>query len=158
VQWRNEALEFENVGALIASLERAPARPGLLRVRGADDELVLRRALDDAELTARVRDPDNVRRLWEACQLPDFRKLSKDEHVQLALRIAGYIVAPQGRAPSHWVEAEIKKVDTTAGDLDQLQARLATIRTWTYAASRPDWLEDADDWRIKTREVEDKLS
>jgi ATP-dependent RNA helicase SUPV3L1/SUV3 len=36
--------------------------------------------------------------------------------------------------------------------------RLAHIRTWTYAASRADWLEHADDWRLKTREVEDKLS
>ena len=40
--------------------------------------------------------PDDVRRLWEACQLPDFRKLSKDEHAQLAVRIAAYIVAAEG--------------------------------------------------------------
>src|SRR5690606_40410513 len=99
-----------------------------------------------------------VRRVWEACQLPDFRKLSKDEHVQLALRIAGHIVTPKGRVPSSWVSAEIEKLDRTAGDLDVLQSRLAHIRTWTYAASRADWLEDAEDWRAKTREVEDKLS
>ncbi|MBX9745862.1 MAG: hypothetical protein K2X34_03105, partial [Hyphomonadaceae bacterium] len=127
-------------------------------VRGADDEFVLRRTADDADLMDRVRGPDDVKRVWEACQLPDFRKLSKDEHAQLALRIAGYIVKPKGRVPSQWVAAEIDKLDRTEGDLDALHARLAHIRTWTYAASRGDWLEDADEWRLRTRAVEDKLS
>jgi ATP-dependent RNA helicase SUPV3L1/SUV3 len=158
VQWRNDVLRFDSVEALVASLEQPPARPGLLRVRGADDEFVLRRLLDDSELMDSVRGADDVRRVWEACQLPDFRKLSKDEHAQLAVRIAGYIVKPKGRVPSQWVGAEIDKLDRTAGDLDTLQSRLAQIRTWTYAASRADWLEDAEDWRMKTREVEDKLS
>jgi ATP-dependent RNA helicase SUPV3L1/SUV3 len=158
VQWRNPELRFDTVDALIASLEQPPTRPGLLRVRGADDELVLRRMRDDQDLMDCVRAPGDVRRLWEACQLPDFRKLSKDEHAQLALRIAKHIVAPKGRVPSQWVASEIEKLDRTAGDLNALQARLAHIRTWTYAASRADWLEDADDWRMKTREVEDKLS
>jgi ATP-dependent RNA helicase SUPV3L1/SUV3 len=158
VQWRNSELKFTSLEALVASLETPPNRNGLLRVRGADDELVLRRMLDDSDLMDRVRTPEDVRRVWEACQLPDFRKLSKDEHVQFALRIANYIVTKKGRVPSQWVGAEIEKLDRTAGDLDALQSRLAHIRTWTYAASRADWLEDAEDWRMKTREVEDKLS
>jgi len=158
VQWRNDQLKFDTVAALVASLERPPERAGLLRVRGADDELVLRRLADDPDMTARIRESNDVRRLWEACQLPDFRKLSKDEHVQLASRIAHYIVSPNGRVPSQWVGAEISKLDRSEGDLDALQSRLAHIRTWTYAASRADWLEDAEDWRMKTREVEDKLS
>ena len=158
IQWRNEALRFDSIEALIASLEQPPDRPGLLRVRGADDEFVLRRALDIPELIDRARSAEDVRRLWEACQLPDFRKLSKDEHAQLALRIAGHILQRGGRVPSQWIGAEIKKLESTAGDLDVLQSRLAQIRTWTYAANRADWLEDVDDWRMKTRELEDKLS
>jgi ATP-dependent RNA helicase SUPV3L1/SUV3 len=157
-QWRNSDLKFTSLEALVASLETPPNRNGLLRVRGADDELVLRRALDDADLVDLVRTPDDVRRVWEACQLPDFRKVSKDEHVQLALRIAKHIVVAKGRVPSNWIASEIEKLGRTAGDLDALQSRLAHIRTWTYAASRADRLEDAEDWRMKTREVEDKLS
>ena len=34
-------------------------------MRGADDELVLRRALDDSDLVDRVRTPEDVRRVWE---------------------------------------------------------------------------------------------
>lgn len=158
VQWRNEKLKFDTLPALLASLETPPNRNGLLRVRGADDEFVLRRMMDDADVLDRVRTKDDVRRVWEVCQLPDFRKLSKDEHAVLALRIAGHVIRPGGRVPSQWISAEIEKLDRPDGDLDALQARLAHIRTWTYAASRADWLEDAEDWRIKTREVEDKLS
>ncbi len=158
VQWRNDKLKFDTLPALMASLETPPDRNGLLRVRGADDELVLRRMMDEPDLLDRVRTKDDVRRLWDVCQLPDFRKLSKDEHVQLALRVASYVIKPGGRVPSQWVKAELEKLDRPDGDLDALQSRLAHIRTWTYAASRADWLEDAEDWRAKTREVEDKLS
>jgi ATP-dependent RNA helicase SUPV3L1/SUV3 len=158
VQWRNEELKFDSIGALVASLELPPGGPGLLRVRGADDEMVLKRLADDADMMDRMRTADDVRRLWEACQLPDFRKLSKDEHAQLAGRIAGYITKPNGRVPSEWVAAEIDKLDRAQGDLDALQARLAHVRTWTYAANRADWLEDAETWRLRTRAVEDKLS
>jgi ATP-dependent RNA helicase SUPV3L1/SUV3 len=158
IQWRNDALKFESVAALIASLEKGSGQAGLARVRGADDEVVLKRLTEDTEFMARVRAPADVRRLWEACQLPDFRKVSPEEHVRLAGRIAGYIVGDTGRVPSAWVNAEIEKLDRTAGDLDALQSRLAHVRTWTYAASRADWLEDAPEWRERTRALEDKLS
>ncbi len=158
VQWRSADLSFASVEKLVASLERPPDRPGLLRVRGADDERVLRVLLGDEDLMDRVRSQQDVRRLWEACQLPDFRKVSPEEHNRLAGRIATHILGPKRRAPNEWVAAEIEKLDRTEGDLDALQSRLAHVRTWTYAASRPDWLEDAEAWRARTREVEDKLS
>ena len=158
VQWRSADLQFGSVEKLVASLENPPDRPGLLRVRGADDERVLRVMIEDEELLGRVRSPEDVRRLWDACQLPDFRKVSPEEHNRLAGRIGGYILGPTRRVPSEWIAAEIDKLDRTAGDLDALQSRLAHVRTWTYAASRPDWLEDAEEWRARTREVEDKLS
>ncbi|MBL8536769.1 MAG: helicase [Hyphomonadaceae bacterium] len=158
IQWRNEALDFSSVEALASSLERAVPRPGLARVRGADDEMVFKRLREDADFIAGMSGAARVRRLWEACQLPDFRKVSPEEHVRLAGRIAGYILAPKGRVPSEWVRAELEKLDSGAGDLDALQSRLAHVRTWTYAASRADWLEDAEEWRSRTRALEDKLS
>ncbi len=158
VQWRSADLQFGSVERLVASLEKPPTQPGLLRVRGADDERVLRILMDDEALRDRARSPEDVRRLWDACQLPDFRKVSPEEHNRLAGRIANFILGPKRRVPSEWVGAEIEKLDRTAGDLDALQSRLAHVRTWTYAASRPDWLQDAEEWRVRTRDVEDKLS
>ncbi|WP_395647103.1 helicase-related protein [Terricaulis sp.] len=159
LQWRAAELNFDSVPALIAALETPPNRPGLLRVRGADDEMVLRHAAFDPEIEDQVRSPAHVRRLWEACQLPDFRKASPEEHARLATRIAGYIL--KGRIPQEWAKAELDQLDQldrAEGDLNVLQQRLAHVRTWTYAANRADWLDDAEGWRVRTREVEDKLS
>lgn len=158
VQWRNEALKFGSVEALLSSLAQPPQRPGLMRVRHAIDETALKRLADTPELMEHVRTPAHVRRLWDACQLPDFRKITAEEHTRLVARIAGHILPEKGRVPSEWVAAELDKLDRTAGDLDVLQSRLAHVRTWTYAASRSDWLEDAETWRVRTRVVEDKLS
>ncbi len=158
IQWRNEVLRFETVERLIASLAKPPQRPGLLRVRGADDEAVLLRLAGDDDLMDRVQSPAEVRRLWDACQLPDFRKVTPDEHAVLAGRIANYILTGKRRIPAEWAAAEIEKLDRPEGDLDALQSRLAHVRTWTYAANRADWLDDVEHWRARAREVEDRLS
>ena len=52
----------------------------------------------------------------------------------------------------------VESLDRTEGEIEMLQHRLAEIRTWTYAANRADWLENAETWRGRTREIEDKLS
>ncbi len=158
LQWRNPDLKFDSVPALIGSLEQTPDRRGLQRVRGADDEMVLKRLTEEPEAMALARTPALVRRLWEACQLPDFRKSSPEDHARLAGRVAHHILSPQGRIPREWIAAEMDKLDNPNGDLDVLQQRLAAVRTWTYAANRPDWLADAEHWRDRTRAVEDKLS
>jgi ATP-dependent RNA helicase SUPV3L1/SUV3 len=54
--------------------------------------------------------------------------------------------------------AQVERLDRTEGEIDNLQHRLAEIRTWTYAANRGDWLLNADTWRGRTREIEDRLS
>ncbi len=158
VQWRNEKLNFDSVERLIATLAQPPEQPGLIRVRGADDEGVLLRLAGDDDLMDRINGQAGVRRLWEACQLPDFRKATPDEHATLVGRIANYILSGKGRIPAEWAEAEVEKLNRPDGDLDALQARLAHVRTWTYAANRADWLDDAEYWRVRTREVEDRLS
>lgn len=158
LHWRNPDLNFQSVPALITSLEQSPERRGLTRVRGADDEMVLKRLMEERETIDLARGPSMVRRLWEACQLPDFRKASPEDHARLAGRIAHHILSKQGRIPHEWISAEMDKLDSANGDLDVLQQRLAHVRTWTYAANRPDWLADAEHWRERTRAVEDKLS
>ncbi|HRE45775.1 MAG TPA: helicase-related protein, partial [Terricaulis sp.] len=158
LQWRNPELDFQSVPALIASLEKAPERRALQRVRGADDEMVLKRLTEEFETIDLARGPSMVRRLWEACQLPDFRKSSPEDHARLAGRIAHHILSKQGRIPREWIGAEMEKLESANGDLDVLQQRLAHVRTWTFAANRADWLADAEHWRERTRAVEDKLS
>jgi len=53
---------------------------------------------------------------------------------------------------------QVEQADRTDGDIDTLSNRIAHIRTWTFAANRPDWLVDPEHWQGVTRAVEDKLS
>ncbi len=99
-----------------------------------------------------------VHRLWDACQMPDFRKLSTDEHVRLAQTIFLYLMSDDGVLPDDWLARQIERVDVTEGDVATLSGRLAQIRTWTYAAHRAGWTRDGAHWQEVTRAVEDRLS
>jgi ATP-dependent RNA helicase SUPV3L1/SUV3 len=158
LEWRNPKLDFATVTALIASLERPPEQPGLMRSRGSIDEETLKRLAQEPDIMDRVRGEPAVRRLWDACLTPDFRKVTPDEHARLVGRIASHLLGPKGRLPGDWVARELSMLDRVDGDLDALQTRLAHIRTWTYAANRADWIEDAEAFRARTRVLEDRLS
>ncbi len=158
LEWRNPTLDFASPAALLRALETPPSQPGLMRARGAVDEETLKLLMKDEAVMERARHPGAVKRLWEACQTPDFRKTSLDEHARLVTRIADHLLGPKGRLPADWIAREIVSLDRTEGDLDVLQARLAHIRTWTYVANRADWLDGAEEWRARTREVEDRVS
>ena len=158
LEWRNAALEFGTVPALIASLERQAPRPGLRRARDADDLLALRALWRDPEMQETARGGAAVRRLWDCCQIPDFRKVALSEHSALIARIYRFLVSQDGAIPSDWIAGEIAKLDRTEGNIDQLSRRLAHMRTWTYVANRGGWLTDPGEWRARAREVEDRLS
>jgi ATP-dependent RNA helicase SUPV3L1/SUV3 len=100
----------------------------------------------------------SVKRLWEACQLPDFRKLTPDEHVRLVGQIYRHLMSDEGVLPEDWLARQVSRLDEIEGDVATLSGRLAQIRTWTYAAHRPGWVADAAHWQEQTRAVEDRLS
>ena len=54
---------------------------------------------------------DAVHRLWEACQLPDFRKLSVDEHVKLVRAIFLHLMGDDGVLPDDWLARQIARLD-----------------------------------------------
>jgi len=64
----------------------------------------------------------------------------------------------EGTIPPDWFSAQVAQADRTDGDIDTLANRIAHIRTWTFAANRPDWLADPEHWQGITRGVEDRLS
>ena len=53
---------------------------------------------------------------------------------------------------------QVRRADSTDGDIDTLSHRIAQIRTWTFVSNRPGWLADPAHWQEKTREIEDRLS
>jgi ATP-dependent RNA helicase SUPV3L1/SUV3 len=155
--WRNSDLDFSALDSLIDSLNAPPPRPGLMRGNEASDL---------ETLTALSRDPDirklavgrrRIRMLWDACQIPDFRKLADDTHAKLCARVFGH-VATDTHLPTDWLAAQIAGLDRADGDIDTLMQRLSGVRVWSYIAARSDWVKDTIHWQARAREVEDKLS
>jgi ATP-dependent RNA helicase SUPV3L1/SUV3 len=157
LQWRNSDLDFSSIAALAGSLEITPNEPGLARAPIAEDQLVLDIAARDPNVQRATKTRADVARLWDCCQIPDYRKLSPSAHTELVLSIFGYIVRA-AHIPDDWFAAQIAALDRIDGDIDALSARIAQVRTWTYIANRPDWLRDPEHWQGVARRVEDSLS
>lgn len=158
LQWRNAHLDFSSVETLRASLDVVPAEAGLTRAPLADDQRVLEIALRDPDVKAAALGANAVSRLWDACLLPDYRKISLASHAELVISLYGHLMGKAGRIPSDWMARQVAFADRTDGDIDTLSNRIAHIRTWTFAASRPDWVDDPTHWQAITRGIEDKLS
>jgi ATP-dependent RNA helicase SUPV3L1/SUV3 len=158
LQWRNPDLDFRSLDKLVESLDAPPPRRGLARARPASDAVALRLLSADEEVKAIVTARAQVARLWDVCQLPDFRKLSAEEHARLVRAIFLFLSGPEGAIPDDWLARQIARADVTQGDVATLSGRLAQIRTFTYAAHRAGWTRDGAYWQDVTRTVEDRLS
>ncbi|MEY9181067.1 ATP-dependent RNA helicase SUPV3L1/SUV3 [Bradyrhizobium sp. USDA 326] len=157
LQWRNSKLDFSSLGALQVSLNLAPGHEALTRAPVAEDMRVLDHAARDGEVRDIAHGKAAVERLWEACQVPDYRKLSPAAHAELVTTLYGFLMR-KGCIPDSWFESQVTQADRIDGDIDTLSARIAQIRTWTFVANRPDWLRDPERWQGIAREVENKLS
>ncbi len=98
-----------------------------------------------------------MERLWEACQIPDYRRIAPAAHAELVTSLFRFLMQ-KGRIPDAWFAAQVDQADRVDGDIDTLSGRIAQIRTWTFVANRPDWLADPEHWQGIAREVENKLS
>ncbi|MCK1756126.1 helicase [Bradyrhizobium sp. 137] len=157
LQWRNSKLDFSSLGALQVSLNLAPGHEALTRAPIAEDMRVLDHAARDVDVRDIAHGKAAVERLWEACQVPDYRKLSPAAHAELVTTLYGFLMQ-KGCIPDSWFAAQVDQADRVDGDIDTLSARIAQIRTWTFVANRPDWLKDPERWQGIAREVENKLS
>jgi ATP-dependent RNA helicase SUPV3L1/SUV3 len=158
LQWRNSALHFHSLDGLIAALDEPPPQRGLVKARPSSDLIALRTLAAQDDVAARCTAPAAIKLLWECCQMPDFNKLSSDEHVRLVRTIFGHLSSDAGVLPPEWLGQQIARLDIIEGDVATLSGRLAHIRTWTYAAHRPGWVADHAHWQEVTRSVEDRLS
>jgi ATP-dependent RNA helicase SUPV3L1/SUV3 len=157
LQWRSSELDFSSLGALSASLTTNPTQAGLTRAPVAEDILVLEHAARDEEVRPFATTRAAIERLWDVCQVPDYRKISPAAHAELVTTLYSFLMR-DGSIPDDWFSHQIAQADRTDGGIDTLSTRIAHIRTWTFAANRPDWLKDPEHWQGVARAVEDKLS
>jgi ATP-dependent RNA helicase SUPV3L1/SUV3 len=158
LEWRSANLDYASCAKLIKSLEAPPPHQALKRSRGAIDEVAFTKLSQTQWVHDLVKNSAQVRRLWDICQLPDFRKAAQDEHVHLIEGIGEHLLKKAGILPTDWFARRVNDLDRTDGDIEMLQQRLAAIRTWTYVANRADWVEQNKHWQDQTRVIEDRLS
>lgn len=154
--WRNSRLGFGSVDELLAGLAQKPNQSILRRIRRRSDE----EALLELAGHRTMGNPDaaQVRRLWEVCQLPDFRKNGIEPHLRLLGELADHVLDRDGVLPDDWFAARLQRLDRVQGNVDALSARLSHIRSWSYCANRADWLADPSHWRDQCRDLETRLS
>lgn len=156
--WRDGKPDLGSIDGLIAALERRPSSQVLRAAPQAIDLAVLKRLADESWVRDRARSAAAVRRLWDACGLPDFRKTGAEPHSRLVGRVFKHLSEGDLHLPVPWFADELARLDTTQGDVETLADRLAAVRTWAYIAHRPDWLAEPEHWAARTRTLEEKLS
>ena len=155
--WRNSNLDFTSIDALLDSLGTTPPTAGLAKGHDATDHITLNMLSREADVRRLATGRARVGALWEACQVPDFRKLADDSHTKLCSRIFRHM-AEDGALPEDWIASQIAATASTEGDLDTLMARLSGIRTWSYIAARADWVRNAPEVQAQARAAEDAVS
>ncbi|MBE0693035.1 MAG: helicase, partial [Aquamicrobium sp.] len=157
LQWRTAGFDFASLDALRRSIDRIPPVEGLTRALPAVDARALDHLAKDEEIRRLADRPRRVEMLWEACALPDYRRIAPVQHADIIGSI--YLdLARKGHVDEDYMAEQVRRADTTEGDIDTLSARIAQIRTWTFVSHRPGWLADPAHWQEKTREIEDRLS
>lgn len=157
LQWRSKAVDYSSLKALKHSLEAAPAVSGLTRALPAVDQQALEHLARYPEVVDVATTSERVEKLWEACALPDYRRIAPAQHADLIASIYADLVR-HGTVNEDFMAEQVRRADHTDGEIDTLSARIAQIRTWTYVSNRPGWLADPTHWQEKTREIEDRLS
>jgi ATP-dependent RNA helicase SUPV3L1/SUV3 len=155
--WRNSSLDFFSIDLLLQSLTAAPPAPGLVKGNDATDVETLTVLGQDPEIRKLAQGRTATRLLWDACQIPDFRKLATDQHAKLCARVFTHLRRDHVLPPA-WIGSEFEVLDKTEGDIDTLMQRLADVRVWAYITARADWMRDAAPWQNRAREIEDKIS
>ncbi len=158
LQWRNRNLSFASIDALRDSLRAVPNMLRLTRARSADDVDALEAMSRDPEIADMAKGQAAVTKLWDICQVPDYRKISSASHAEMVGTLYKFLMSGEGRIPEDWFAKQVAFCDRTDGDIDTLANRIAHIRTWTFVSNRKDWLKDPDHWQARTREIEDALS
>jgi ATP-dependent RNA helicase SUPV3L1/SUV3 len=157
LQWRTAAFDCSTLDTLRRSIETNAPVEGLTRALPAVDAQALDHLSKEPEIRRLASGRERVALLWDVCALPDYRRIAPAQHADLVASIYTDLCR-LGHVDEDYMADQVRRADTTEGDIDTLSHRIAQIRTWTFVSNRPGWLADQAHWREKTREIEDRLS
>src|SRR5690606_30708123 len=151
LQWRSADIDTSSIDAHKASLEAAPPVEGLTRALPAADLRELEYLAKDEAIRALAVAREKVALLWDACALPDYRKIGPAQHAEIVGAIFSDL-ARLGHVDEDYLAEQVRRASSTEGEIDTLSARIAQIRTWTFVSHRPGWLSDPKIGRASCRE------
>ena len=154
--WRNSNLNFETEEKLIISLEEKPTDKNFIRISESIDEIVLRFLLKKNKENNIYR--NNLKLLWECCQIPDFEKKAYGQHINVVDSVFKFLSIKKKRIPNEYMKTQLSGLEKKHGNIDVLANRISNVRTWSYIANKKDWVENADYWILLTKSIEDNLS
>jgi ATP-dependent RNA helicase SUPV3L1/SUV3 len=154
-RFRQHHLEFSSADALLSSLRRAPDRIELTFGRIATDLLALQTMMRHPDVIA-LRD-EEVERLWQVCQIPDFEKLSPDEHHRLLWEVWQEL-RHHHRVRDSWMATRVQPLMTGSyGDVESLLSRLTSVRSVAYVAQQRSFGVSSS-WQMQVTTLEENLS
>jgi len=154
--WRNANLNFETEEKLILSLEEKPTDKNLIRTNESIDEIILRFLLKKNKENNIYR--NNLKLLWECCQIPDFEKKAYGQHINIVDTVFKFLSIRKKRIPNEYMKTQLNGLEKNHGNIDVLANRISNVRTWSYVANKKNWVENGDYWIQLTKSIEDNLS
>ena len=157
--WRNTDLNFANSLNLIKSLEEKPNKPWFRRIQECEDEKVLKYFLKNNNTNVKiVEKPNELRLLWECCQIPDFVKKNYGYHLEVVSKVFEFLNSKIGKISNNYMKKQLSLLNKMDGNIDSISNRIANVRTWSYVSNKSNWVENQDYWIERTKFLEDKLS
>lgn len=156
--WRNNNLDFTSSQNLIQSLSVRPPQDNLQRNKDLIDETTFRFLVSEKTNLNFNNHQHFVKLLWECCQIPDFTKSSYNEHTDIIYKVFSFLSSDKGKITNDWMKQQLSNLNNYEGNIDSLANRISYIRTWSYVSNKSNWVENADYWIAKTKDIEDRLS
>ena len=156
--WRNSNLNFNSASGLLKSLEEKPNKDWLRRIHECEDEKVLKYFLKNFRDQKIVQNENEIKLLWECCQIPDFAKKNYGHHLEVVNKIFGFLNSKKGKIINNYMKQQLSLLNKLDGNVDSISNRIANVRTWSYVSNKINWVENQDYWIERTKSLEDKLS
>jgi ATP-dependent RNA helicase SUPV3L1/SUV3 len=156
IRYRNAALDFSSPRALLGSLEAPPPAPYFAAVPAALDLHVLKALLSDPVTLLTAQRPEVLELLWSVCQIPDFRHILFEVHLDLLREV--FAALRVGPLSNDFLAARTREFSQEDGDVDGLVARIGRLRTWAFIVNHAGFCAEPKFWSARLSELEDRLS
>ncbi len=156
VRYRNADLDFSSTTSLLASLEAPPPAPYFAAVPDAVDLAALKGLLNDPRIAREAKAKERVQLLWGVCQVPDFRHILFEVHLELLRDL--FLALESGPLSNDFLASRTQEFAREEGNVDALLARISRLRTWAFVVNHAGWCEEPALWSARLGELEDQLS